>query len=84
MATDRQDRIRHRAHEIWEKQGRPHGADYQHWDQATREIDAEDAAAKKPAAKASASKAGASKPAKPAAKAASPAKKAPAKAKAPK
>ena len=29
MATDRQDRIRHRAHEIWEKQGRPHGADYQ-------------------------------------------------------
>ena len=78
MATDRQERIRHRAHEIWEKQGRPHGADYQHWDQATREIDAEDAA-KKPAAKA-----GASKPAKPAAKAASPAKKAPAKAKTPK
>ncbi len=79
MATDRHDRIRHRAHEIWEKQGRPHGADQQHWDQATREIDAEDSAAKKPAAKA-----GASKPAKSAVKAASPAKKAPAKAKAPK
>lgn len=78
MATDRQERIRHRAHEIWEKQGRPHGADYQHWDQATREIDAEDVAAKKPAAKA------APKPAKSAVKAASPAKKVPAKAKAPK
>lgn len=81
MATDRQDRIRHRAHEIWEKQGRPHGADYQHWDQATREIDAEDAAARKPASKPVKS---AAKPAKAAAKAAGPAKKAPTKAKAPK
>lgn len=79
MAIDRQDRIRHRAHAIWEKQGRPHGADYQHWDQATREVDAEDAAAKKPAAKASVSK-----PAKSAVKAAGTVKKAPAKAKTPK
>jgi hypothetical protein len=79
MATDRQERIRHRAHEIWERQGRPHGSDQQHWDEATREIDAEDAATKKPAARA-----GVSKPAKSAGKAASPVKKAPTKAKTPK
>jgi hypothetical protein len=45
MTDDRHNRIRVRAHAIWETQGRPHGADRQHWDQATREIDAEDAAA---------------------------------------
>ncbi len=44
MIDDRHDRIRVRAHAIWEAQGRPHGADRQHWDQATREIDAEDTA----------------------------------------
>jgi hypothetical protein len=47
MTDDRQHRIRQRAHAIWESHGRPHGADREHWDQATREIDAEDAAAKK-------------------------------------
>lgn len=52
MTDDRQHRIRQRAHAIWESHGRPHGHDRDHWDQATREIDAEDAAAaapKKPA-----------------------------------
>ena len=47
MTDDRQHRIRQRAHAIWESHGRPHGADREHWDQATKEIDAEDAAAKK-------------------------------------
>lgn len=47
MTDDRQERIRLRAHAIWENQGRPHGQDRDHWNQAIREIDAEDAAAKK-------------------------------------
>ncbi len=42
MAGDRDERIRKRAHEIWEREGRPDGADEQHWLQASREIDAED------------------------------------------
>ena len=54
MTDDRQHRIRQRAHAIWENHGRPHGADTQHWEQATREIDAEDAAAKKKPARAAA------------------------------
>ncbi|MER9232093.1 DUF2934 domain-containing protein [Mesorhizobium sp. M0622] len=41
--TDRQERIRQRAHAIWEQAGRPDGAHQQHWDQATAEIDAETA-----------------------------------------
>ncbi len=70
MTDDRHDRISARAHAIWEAQGRAHGQDRIHWDQATKEIDAEDAAAKKkpspvkPAARATAKKA----PAKPKAK----------------
>jgi hypothetical protein len=54
MTDDRQHRIRQRAHAIWESHGRPHGNDRDHWDQATREIDAEDAAAKKKPARAAA------------------------------
>jgi hypothetical protein len=58
MTDDRQDRIRQRAHAIWENRGRPHGHDREHWDQATREVDAEDATAKtkKPARVATTSK----------------------------
>ncbi|HEY6630196.1 MAG TPA: DUF2934 domain-containing protein [Rhizobiaceae bacterium] len=47
MTDDRQHRIRQRAHAIWESRGRLHGHDRDHWDEATREVDAEDAAAKK-------------------------------------
>jgi Protein of unknown function (DUF2934) len=43
MGNDREERIRQRAHEIWEREGRPHGADRRHWDQASEEIRAEDA-----------------------------------------
>lgn len=71
MTDDRQERIRQRAHAIWEQAGRPEGADMQHWDQATAEIDGEAAKPKKKAApkKAAAKpgKAAAAKTAKPAA-----------------
>lgn len=39
--TDRIERIRERAHQIWENEGRPDGRETQHWEQASREIDAE-------------------------------------------
>ncbi|MES0032869.1 MULTISPECIES: DUF2934 domain-containing protein [unclassified Mesorhizobium] len=49
--TDRQERIRQRAHAIWEQAGRPDGAHQQHWDQATAEIDTEIAAKEKTASR---------------------------------
>ena len=63
MTDDRQHRIRQRAHAIWESHGRPHGADREHWDQATREVDAEDAAANKKPASAAVKPKAAAKPA---------------------
>jgi hypothetical protein len=39
VTDDRQERIRRRAHAIWEQAGRPDGAHQQHWDQAAAEID---------------------------------------------
>jgi hypothetical protein len=42
--SDREERIRARAHEIWEQAGRPLGEDLRHWEQAAREIAEEDAA----------------------------------------
>ena len=51
MADDRQNRIRQRAHEIWEQEGRPEGAHERHWRQAENEMAAADAKpVKKPAA----------------------------------
>lgn len=44
MTEARTRRIQERAHSIWEREGHPHGRDAQHWSQAEREIDAEDAA----------------------------------------
>ena len=44
MMKDRTRRIEERAHSLWEMEGRPHGRDAQHWQQAEREIDTEDAA----------------------------------------
>ncbi|WP_353646140.1 DUF2934 domain-containing protein [Mesorhizobium sp. WSM2239] len=43
MAGDREARIRARAHEIWEREGRPVGEEKLHWEQASREIDREEA-----------------------------------------
>jgi hypothetical protein len=40
---DRMERIRARAHELWETNGREHGRDSEHWLQAEREIDAVEA-----------------------------------------
>ena len=40
-----QDRIARRAHELWDRQGRPEGRSAEHWAQACREIEAEDGAA---------------------------------------
>ncbi|WP_353860859.1 DUF2934 domain-containing protein [Azospirillum formosense] len=42
MQGDREDRIRHRAYEIWERDGRPEGRGEEHWAQACAEIEAED------------------------------------------
>ncbi len=44
MATDRQERIRRKAHQIWDRSGRPDGHHDEHWRQATAEIEQEDAA----------------------------------------
>jgi len=33
-----EDRIRQRAYQIWEQEGRPHGNDLKHWMQAFQEI----------------------------------------------
>ena len=37
-----QDRISQRAYVIWESEGQPDGAHDEHWQQACREIEAED------------------------------------------
>ena len=39
---DREERIRQRAHEIWERNGRREGSHEADWDQARREIEMED------------------------------------------
>lgn len=38
---ERQSKIRERAHQIWEQDGRPHGQDQAHWDRAAKEIEEE-------------------------------------------
>jgi hypothetical protein len=38
MAQDREQRIRERAHAIWEQEGRPHGRQEDHWRQASQEV----------------------------------------------
>lgn len=68
MTDDRHERIRQRAHEIWEQAGRPEGAHMEHWDRATAEIDAA-AKPKKAPKKAAAAKVEKPKAAKPPAKA---------------
>ncbi len=36
---DREQKIRERAYEIWDREGRPLGRELEHWMQAQREID---------------------------------------------
>ena len=54
MASN-EDRIRQRAYEIWEQEGRPDGEDLKHWLQAFQEIaaniEADGQSAKKPRAR---------------------------------
>ncbi|WMT92884.1 DUF2934 domain-containing protein [Pelagibacterium sp. H642] len=40
--TDLEQRIRERAHQIWEEEGRPEGLEQDHWERAAREIDSEE------------------------------------------
>lgn len=42
MSNDRIDRIRKRAQEIWEREGRPNGREADHWSRAEAEIVAEE------------------------------------------
>ncbi|MFD2055540.1 DUF2934 domain-containing protein [Mesorhizobium calcicola] len=37
----REDRIRQRAYELWEREGKPDGADLRFWEKAMDEIDEE-------------------------------------------
>jgi hypothetical protein len=41
MDSEKQRRIRERAYEIWQREGRPHGRDAEHWQRAEAEIEAE-------------------------------------------
>jgi hypothetical protein len=41
---DREDRIRQRAHELWEAEGRPDGQADRHWSRAAEDLDRDDAA----------------------------------------
>ena len=41
---DRDARIRRRAHEVWEAEGRPEGQTDRHWSRAAEDLDREDAA----------------------------------------
>ena len=44
MADDREERIRQRAYDLWQKEGAPEGRHQDHWHEATAQIDAEQAA----------------------------------------
>jgi hypothetical protein len=45
MQNERTERIRERAHEIWEREGQPEGRDVEHWQMAVAEIEAEESQA---------------------------------------
>jgi|KBSMisStandDraft_5_1062788.scaffolds.fasta_scaffold4873882_1 hypothetical protein len=41
MDAERQARIRECAYHIWEREGRPHGKEHDHWHRAAQEVDSE-------------------------------------------
>jgi hypothetical protein len=45
MENNREERIRQRAFELWYLSGCPHGRDLEHWSEASRQIEDEDARA---------------------------------------
>jgi hypothetical protein len=56
MSGNLELRIRERAHDIWEREGRPQGRDLAHWHTAAAEIAAETAAPARKAVEADAKK----------------------------
>lgn len=48
--TDREQRIRQRAYELWEVAGKPEGREAEHWAEAERQLAAEDFSAGNPEA----------------------------------
>jgi len=47
MTDQVEERIRERAHQLWERGGRIQGMDKYHWEQAIREIETEDSEAQR-------------------------------------
>jgi hypothetical protein len=45
MAQDREQRIREKAHALWEKAGRPEGQEVRHWQEAEKLVDEADSLA---------------------------------------
>ena len=41
MDSDKEEKIRRRAYEIWEAEGKPEGREQEHWERAAREIEQE-------------------------------------------
>lgn len=46
----KEERVRARAYELWESEGRGHGSDERHWLEATRQVEAEISQEGKPTA----------------------------------
>ena len=44
MASDKEERIRAKAHAIWLSEGSPEGSETRHWEMAVAAVEAEDAA----------------------------------------
>ncbi|WP_274424051.1 DUF2934 domain-containing protein [Chelativorans sp. YIM 93263] len=42
MSSDREEKIRRRAYELWEAEGHPEGRHHEHWERAAREIEVEE------------------------------------------
>ena len=42
LETDETERVRQRAHELWEQEGRPEGRQDEHWARACRELQMEE------------------------------------------
>ena len=45
MGDDREERIKARAYEIWQRDGSPRGQENAHWKEAEQELDAENTGA---------------------------------------
>lgn len=59
--NDPHERIRRRAHEIWEREGRPDGKHDEHWSRAEREVQAEGGTATEDSSDTTAKRRGAAK-----------------------